>query len=310
MIPLFFSLLVDTVLVNPDFETVRVHEWGVIQMDYSYLEAVGAEWCYPDDHGVFHSGELMVVDAPVVWFHGPEFTGKFTVEILNGSMTTRYPEPDHIEQIHSPLWTVLPLERVVWEDLTFTAPAPPDGLRADDKRSDTRWDMESFGWAVPWWRLVPSLTITRESDGWSDQFIYYECTTGNRPLSDEAFCRDQGANTYQGPALVFAWNGDELVFKHADVGDAIETSGGYISVDQIEEILCRWAGNNLKSEEIEALWLTWEPVIRGRCSMYGEMVLLYPLSDDVVDSISRLVLETDQGFSVEYYRLFLGLTAI
>ena len=44
--------------------------------------------------------------------------------------------------------------------------------------------------------------------------------------------------------------------------------------------------------------------------MYGEMVLLYPLPDDVVNSISRLKLETDQDFYVEYHRLFLGLTAI
>lgn len=310
MIPLFFSLLVDTIIVNPNFETVRVHEWGVIQMDYGFQEAVGAEWCYPDDHGVFHSGELMVVDAPVVWFHGPGFTGTFTVEIMNGSLTTRYPEPDHIEQRHSPLRTALPLERVVWEDLTFTSPTPADGLRADDKISDMHCEMENFGWAVPWWRQVPSLTITRESDDWSDQFIYYECTTGNRPLSDEAFCRDRGASSYKGPALVFTWDDGELVSKRAEVGDSIGIPGCYISFDQIKETLCMWAGNNFKSEEIEALWLTWEPVIRGRCEMYGEMVLLYPLSDDVVDSISRLILETDQGYFVEYHRLFLGLTAI
>lgn len=309
MIPLLFSLVVDTVIVNPDFETVRVHEWGVIQMDYGFQEAVGAEWCYPDDHGVFHSGELMVVDAPVVWFHGPAFTGTFTVEIMNGSLTTRYPEPDHIEYMFVPQRIDVPGEWAVWEDLTFTAPTPADGLLADDKIADARCEMESFGWAVPWWRQVPSLTITRESDGWSDQFIYYECTTGYLPVNDEAVYRNW-TDSYRGPALIFAWDENELVSKRAEIGDTIDIPGVYISVEQIEETLCGWAGNNLKSEEIEALWLTWEPVIRGRCSMYGEKVLLFPLPDDVVNSISRLILETDQGFSVEYYRLFLGLTAI
>jgi hypothetical protein len=309
MIPLFFSMLVDTVAVNFDYHTVRVHEWGVIQMDYGYQEAVGAEWCFPDENGVFQNGELMVVDAPVVWFHGPEFTGTFTVEVMSGTLTARYPEPDVIEQSHSLLQPGVPSERAVWEDLVFTNPAPADRESAVDKFSDMPCQLENFSWAAPWWREVPALTVTRESDGWSDQFIYYECTTGDLPQSDEALT-GSWANTYRGPALVFAWHDDELVAQPAEVGDMLDVKGGYLSVSRIEDTLCQWAGSNLKSEEIEALWLTWEPVLRGRCQMYGERVLLFPLSDKVVESISRLELNNDQGYFVEYHRLFLGLTAI
>ncbi len=309
MIPLFFSVLVDTVVIDLDYETVRVHEWGVVQMDYGYQEAVGAEWCFPDDHGIFQSGELMVVDAPVVWFHGPEFTGTFTVEVMNGLLTSRYPEPDIIEQSHSLLQPGVPAERAIWEDLVFTELPLADRELADDKFSDMPCGMENFSWAAPWWRQVPALTVTRESDGWSDQFIYYECTIEALSVTDETVRRNW-TDTYRGPALVFAWRDDELVAKRAEVGNAVDIPGGYLSVDQIEETLCQWAASNLKSEELEALWLTWEPVIRGRCEMYGETVLLFPFSDEVVESISRLHLETDQGFFVEYHRLFLGLTSI
>ena len=307
MIPLLFSVLVDTVVVDPDFESVRVHEWGVVQLDNSYLTATGAEWCFLDENGEFQSGELLIVDAPVVWFHGPDFTGSFTVDIVDGEATLRYPRPlDVIVTSASSPDMALTSEVVQWTDLSFR-----NEVDAVDRISSlVDSEIENFEWALPFWRDVPALTITREADGWSDNFLYYECSVAQLPPNlgkpEEEGC----IAGYYGPALLFSFENDELLAQRANVSDQFDVSGGYLTDDQIRETLCHWAGSNLKTEEIAALWSTWEPPIRGRCSFYGQHVLIFPLADHVVESISRLNLVTDQGIFVEYHRLFLGMTSI
>jgi hypothetical protein len=325
MIPLFFCALVDTVAVTHDLQTVRVHEWGVVQLDYGPREAVGAEWCYPDDHGIFQYGGMMMVDAPVVWFHGPDFTGTFTVDIWTGNLTVRYPEPDRIEEQPALLGGLFPSERVVWEGLVGRNDRPLDDRFSADRISSTGCDPESFRWAVPWWREVPSLTVSRESDRWSDRFIYYECTTeafsvvDDLPVQDETMPCSAWQGTYSGPALVFAWDTEDggllvesidVEMPDPDIHSADLSEFVPVDPDRMAQILCMWARSNFKSEEMTALWRTWEPVIRTRCGMFGERIMLFPLPGETVESISTLHLETDQGYFVEYHRLFLGLTGI
>ena len=307
MLLLLFSVLVDTVLIEPDFETVSVHEWGVVQLDDTFLKATGAEWCFPDENGEFQSGELMVVDAPVVWFHGPDFTGSFTVDILDGEVTVHYPrQMDTIITSASISNSGQTGEIVRWTDLSFRNAADEiDGVIAPIDS-----EIENFGWALPFWRDVPSLTIERELDGWSDNFLYYECTVAKLPPSLGNKDGEGCIAGYCGPALLFTFDDGRLLAQHADVSDRLDVSGGYLTDDQIQETLCQWAGNNLKTQEIASLWNTWEPPVRGKCSLYGQRVLLFPLADHVVESISRLNLVTDQGFFVEYHRLFLGLGSI
>ena len=307
MIPLLFSALVDTVVVDPDFETIRVHEWGVVQLDDSYLTATGAEWCFLDENGEFQSGELMMVDAPVVWFHGPDFTGSFTVDVLDGDVTLLYPRPMDVDVTAASISDIdQPGDVIRWTDLSFRNEVD----MVDRISSIVDSEIENFKWALPFWREVPALTISRESDGWSDNFLYYECSVAQLPpylgKLDEEGCIAR----YYGPALLFSFEDGELLAQRAEVTDQFNVSTGYLTEDQIQETLCQWAASNLKSSEIAALWNTWEPPIRGRCSLYGQHVLVFPLADHVVESISRLNLVTDQGFFVEYHRLFLGMTSI
>jgi hypothetical protein len=317
MIPLMLSLLVDTVAVDPYYDTVRDHEWGVIQMDYGFYEAVGAEWCYPDENGNYRYGEMMIVDAPVVWFHGPGFSGSFAVDVMKGSFTTVYPEPDVIEQIPPVLESLLPTERATWSGLEFTR-SGLDDERVVDRISSMGCEMENFAWAAPWWREVPSLAVSRESDGWSDRFIYYECTTASLHPDGEAI-RGNISDICRGPGLLFSYSQAECTFmvEKVMIEDVLANPRSYPQgnddwqvTDIVTAELCRWAESNMKSEELEALWKTWKPVILDRCDMFDENILLFPLTDEVVESISRLTLTTDEGFFVEYHRLFLGLIAL
>jgi hypothetical protein len=76
------------------------------------------------------------------------------------------------------------------------------------------------------------------------------------------------------------------------------------------EKLCDWGGGNLKSQEIEALWNTWEPFFRAR--PLGERWLLFPLPPATVEQISTVNLSLEApGFGrVEYHRMFLGLVRL
>ncbi len=66
MIPLFFTVLVDTVVAPESYQTVHVHEWGVVRFDDDGTEAMGTPWS--GDYGYPYNDYC--VHAPVVWFHG------------------------------------------------------------------------------------------------------------------------------------------------------------------------------------------------------------------------------------------------
>ena len=68
--------------------------------------------------------------------------------------------------------------------------------------------------------------------------------------------------------------------------------------------------NNLTSEEIEALWRTWEPCVRTRCLEEAPDILMFPLEPEAVESISSIELRIDQGYGVTYHRLFVALAEI
>ena len=95
---MFAAALMDTVIAPPpEFETVYVHEWGVITFCEEAV-TLGAmpetqQWnqiTEPDDW------EEMVVRAPVVYFYGAPFSGKFTVTVPFGSFIETMPIPETI----------------------------------------------------------------------------------------------------------------------------------------------------------------------------------------------------------------------
>jgi hypothetical protein len=87
--------------------------------------------------------------------------------------------------------------------------------------------------------------------------------------------------------------------------------GAVYSAGAMLEVLCVWGGGNLKSEELSALWTSWEGLLIESLWSEGGCWLLFPLPDEMVEGFSELRLEPDQTWlSVEYNRLLLGLVRL
>ena len=318
MFPFLFPLFADTVVAEYDMDIVYVHEWGVVEYQQGSLQATGARWGYLDCDATLRDYVPDMAEAPVVWFHGQPFTGDFSVEVQGGMVTTVLPRPDTdmVETLDPPpfLDRLEPqIHGVIWEELScayeLVLPAEEE-VPAEGQApyyNDFFYDIP-FQWAMPYWRQSPSMRIARESDGWSDSFLYYECTID--PTFDPLLAFETAIRA-SGEGMLFSLADGDL--RAAVVGlqeDEIDILREGLSVEDILVTLCEWGGNRFKSEEIDALWKTWEPCIRTRCISGDEEILLFPLSPGAVESISTLHLETDQGYDVVYERLFLGLAAV
>ncbi len=309
MIPFFFFAVTDTVEINVDYETVYVHEWGVVEVDMGIPIASGAKWGYLDDQGTLEPYTEYEVEAPVVWFHGAQCTGTFTVRVNEGYFTTLFPPPDSMWHEESEK-RVSPENFIgqtgVWRNVSLTRDIPEN-----EESLPVAYYADGFSWATPFWRDVPANYVTVPGASYQDRFLYYECTAnslgwfiaGDYP----SFARTYG---YQGEALVFKEMSGEIITRIAQVEESVTTLSEALSQDEILNTLCGWGDNSFKSQEIQALWSTWEPAIRQRCVQQGQDVMMFPLSPEQVESISTIRFEPDGGNPVDYTRLFLGLGAV
>jgi len=288
-------------------ETVFVHEWGVVSIDEVIPMAQGAQQGYLDEHGMLLPYYPMIVDAPVLWFHGPEFTGTLTVEVQNGYFSLLIPLPvsESIDDESIPVFSEGDNYTAVWKDLVFTDAASINSDRPSDRISAPGDSAEDgFEWAMPFWREVPALTVTYEAGNFADRFIYYECSASN------LFDQREPSESYQRRSLVFHEEEGELKADLVvDPGNRIRIELA-VSDEGILEVLSEWGNDNFLEEEIEALWKTWKPSIMTRCIQDEEVIVLFPLTDQQVESISTIDLHTDQGYTVQYYRLFLGMGSV
>jgi hypothetical protein len=301
MLPFFFFAVTDTVAVEVDFETVYVHEWGVIDFDEIFDTAAGAEWGYLNDRGILEPYSEVEVEAPVVWFHGAECTGTLTIEANDGSFTTLLPHPDSLSQEEgeqSALPDNIISQKAVWNDISLTW-YPPES----EESIPVAFEAGGFGWAMPLWRDIPANYVTVPGAAYLDKFLYYECFV-NTVIE---YSSDQGVYGYLGDALLFREENGELCAHLADLDGSVNISGEVLSRVQILEVLCGWGGNMFKSQEIEALLATWEPALRQRCLLQDQNVILFPLSPEQVEAVSTISFVPDQGNPVEYTRLFLGM---
>ncbi len=304
MIFLILLVLAGSPVTATSEEIVFVHEWGVVLIDEVIPMAQGAQQGYLDELGMLQPYYSMIVDAPVLWFHGPEFTGTLTVEVQNGYFSILIPNPAAISTNDESL-PVFPNEEkyvAVWKDLSFTDEVSVHSDRPSDRISAPGDSAEDgFEWAMPFWREVPALTVTYEAGNFEDRFIYYECSASN------LFAEQEPAESYQRRSLVFHSEEGELK------ADLVVAPGNRISIELavsdegILEVLSEWGNDNFLEEEIEALWKTWKPSILTRCVQDGEVIILFPLTDEQVESISTIDLQIDQGYVVEYSRLFLAM---
>ncbi len=327
MIPLLLPFLIDTVIAPPlDYEDLFVNEWGVVVFNYESATVAGA----PDENGsvlygrdVF-SGSLCV-DAPVIWIHGAYFDdATLTVKARQGALTELFPEPDATAGGSQPVsasWNIsalVPESRRERPELVIPPGTP-------------------FGWAMGFWREVPSLDLfSPESGDYLGNFLYYEAGVPIWDGPSEIYDPRTLAGYYSTEGLIITAGAEPSVerIQLVPLPDGSGTPPGYevhLTDEQVQEIICDWAGGNLKSQEISALWQTWKPfftypisidrltvnettideiTIDGR--FQEETWILFPLPWDVVEGISSINLEVHDSVDREitYNRLFLGLVRV
>ena len=304
MLPLLFFALTDTSVVQIPSDMVFIHEWGVIEVDEEYLTLRGAPDGWVDELGYVQDYPMADVTAPVVYFHGAECTGTFTVDVYDGYFTMLLPYPDSVANAPSGGPAGTDRYTAVWENLSITAPALDEaGESTESTRAPSIPDC--FSWAVPLWREVPANRVSYPATGYDDVFLYYE----SGMVDPEMFMGEY--YNHSGEALLFFPEDGELTCSRITVPGELDAIGATLSDQEIMDVLCHWADSGLKTEEITALWRTWRPLLATRCELGGETLMLFPLSSEEEEAVSRIrFVPDDGGLDITYERLLLGLGAV
>jgi len=318
MLALLFAALADTVIVPVNAEMVLVHEWGVVEIEAYTSLASGAP--AGPELPLYYDIDYCV-EAPVVWFHGADFTGQLTVTSPQGHLTVTYPEPDMVEtdltgMPTSAVWmfegrsVLLPEEMSV---LVEGIPQIEEETLPEGERSP-EMPQTHFDWAMDIWRTSPSLILTGSVNDWKEGFIYYESQVddlfGSPPDGADI---DWLVRDLDIPAMIFLSGPEAYSLMcpaqiSGDLPSPPEEDYMPYNRSALLEMLCSWGGGGFKSEEIAALVDTWERKLTT--VPYGQTVVLFPIPGSYYDAISTLSLDTDQGFEVSYKRLFLGLIVL
>jgi len=294
---LFAAALMDTVIAQPVDNVIEVHEWGAVTFTQEHV-TFGADPATDPEAPVImpEMWTEPVARAPVVYFYGEPFSGTFTVSLSGGDFIELYPQPDtHLDTSPMP---ELPSSSATWT-ISFASPADDGGRRLAAEISCIGPELLNL------WRQPPSHEL-EFSDGGSESFIYYECTL--TPLPEGMYYPVVQGN--DGPELDSEYRGEMLLFTGSGDGIAaqLKSDSGTedIQLDDIPGILCGWAGGAMKTQEIEALWGSWEDwVISGEWS--GETLLVFHLPQSTVESITSIQLNTDEYSNVYYRRFYLGM---
>lgn len=297
---IFAAALMDTVIAPPVEDYVEVHEWGVVTFSQESV-IFGADPGTGPHAAVIppDQWEEPVVRAPVVYFYGEPFSGVFTVVTTGGSFIELYPEPETLTDT-SPL-PEYPSSTARWS-ITAEGPSPVSrDIAAVDGRASTCVSPE----LLELWRSPPSMRL-EFSDGSTEEFIYYECRLNNWmeqdfypvTITEEGPALDPGR---EGELLRCVRSGDSVLMELSS-----EEGTKPVEPADVPGLLCRWAGNTMKSQELESMWATWEDwVMDGEWS--GDTLDVFTLPPGTVQSISTIRLETDKYMRVEYRRFFLGM---
>jgi hypothetical protein len=291
--------------VLPFFDSgVEVHEWGVVRFDSAGITAQGVP---PGEYSSvgpvpFGYGAMPpLVDAPVLFFHGSGFTGDFIVEIPDGRPTEIYPEEGMITTGSS----------VEWRGIEVRESSPLCADAAD------RRGLSDFVWenSVHLWRGVDANTVILEG-GLQEGFLYYECAMSTLACLEYPGLLARGRGLPEGVEGVLMFlrpSGDlqemymvppQRIFLPVEVDEV-----GCYGRERVIGILQEWAGTRLNYDEVQVMWDTWEDfVTSGEWS--GDALLLFPLPEETVESISTLSLRTDQDIDVTCHRFFLGMAPV
>ncbi|MFO7626278.1 MAG: hypothetical protein R6V62_03345 [Candidatus Fermentibacteraceae bacterium] len=259
---------------------IFVHEWGVLSWsgpDFSFSGSPFVPVPVSDPDG-------MMMRAPVLYFHGPEFTGTVTVRTDNGLLSHIYPEAsDGGVSNGFCSWTG-----------SFTYDSAAASLRETAAPIENRRSPFPLPrWPYHLWRTGESMTVTTSCA--TEGFLYYEttpddlgflpCSNGGQPVSEE---------WGQVPAIVLTWSETGPRFAECRLGD-IPGPGDEAFVtmtpDLIHRTLRQWSRNVIDIEEVDALWNTWTEWFSGGFAeggSYPRGLLLYPIPESLLSNLSTI----------------------
>jgi len=307
MLPLIFAALVDTVVAPPpDFDIVYIHEWGAVtftEEEVFFGAAPPGGLTEVIDPDVW---EEPLARAPVVYFYGAPFSGTFTVSVADGDFVETIPQP-WVPEAVLPVTSNSDLPSVaMWR---FTSDPYLRHEQPDESGINCIPDD-----ILRIWRRPSSNMLTFE-DTSREKFIYYECTL------DRELCEDYLESVLSpGDPADDPSNAGPMMRFRMDAGTiSVEIYGSgqeprhllnpLMNRDVILETLCSWADGTMKSEEIAAMWETWEDwIMSGTWS--GEALLIFPLPSDLVERMTTITLETEEDLDLDYSRFYFGVASI
>jgi len=274
---------------------VGVHEWGVITWDYGSALVQSSPFVFQE----------AVSRAPVIYFHGPEFTGSFTVTVDNGQLIELYP-------------TTVPwmTDSYTWSGRFSLDYLPLRDLEETDRGLSAPSD---FQWALEYWR-VPETLIFNGDDGIAEEFLYYESTLEDvtfLPLHPGSEVEPERSNTLNLELLLLGMEDGRLMATTCTLARFAARSGMPLSWEtvvsddglEIRDIFYEWSRDLIDIEEVDALWFTWRDWFTtgsfdGRMNM-DTVLAVYLMPQELTGSVSTLSLETEEGYPVDYSRYLL-----
>ncbi len=263
---------------------IQVHEWGVLTWNgnRAVLSSVpgtpapdSAIPGLPPDHGE------MLLRAPVLYFHGPTFSGTVVVKTKNGSIFDIYPTvPDEDQEHNIVSWTADFSYDQIDEYPDFHGMAPGE-------------------WNYDLWRTESALTIS-QANGWNDKFLYYEtapATTDFLPYKPgmESLCEEyMDVN-----ALVIRRLNDGIYFSHCTLKDIVYNENieyTEMTPDAILDVLYSWSIDLINFDEVDALWNTWSSWMLREYVYdpgYDDGLVLYMIPAELTDELSTIAVITE-----------------
>jgi hypothetical protein len=263
-----------------ELPSIFVHEWGVLSWsgpDFSFSGSPGVPLPVSDPEG-------MMMRAPVLYFHGPEFTGTVTVRTDNGLISHVYPEASD-GGINTGYCS--------WTGAFVYGANETSHRESTAPVEDRRSPFPSPRWPFHLWRTGESMTVTTFSA--TESFLYYEttpddlgflpCSRGGQPVSEE---------WGQVPAIVLTWSDTGLRLAECTLGEIPgpgDDSFVAMTPDLIHHTLRGWSRNVIDVEEVDALWNTWMEWFSGGFMEDGNYtggLLLYPIPETLLENMSTI----------------------
>ena len=277
---------------------IEVHEWGVITWDNGVVSAQGAPY-----QEIYWEAEAK---APIVYFSGPEFAGSFTVTVENGEIIELYPVSGEWES-----------DRYIWNG-KFTW----DDSQMNYVEESGSYNPADFRWFdyLDYWRTPEKLTYYG-NDGMVEKFLYYETRIDDvsfLPLYPGIQFEYENDRFYNMEVLILGIENGNLMATTCILGRFATISvlplGWETEVSEngseIRDIFYEWSRDIVNIQEIDALWNTWnhwftDEAFRGENRDEGSALVIYLMPQDLIDNVSTLFLETENGYPVDYCRYLL-----